>query len=444
MMMIKRFAYLLAFLAFTQTGNAQQPVLEDVIEKVNPSVVSIAVDMDDGEQALGAGMVISTDGYVVTNAHVTENARKIRLYTVEGHVYEAVLVGADLKTDIALLKAKENLNAKPLDFGDSDGIRVGNQVFAIGNPFGLGNSVSLGIISAKERDIEKGPYDSFLQTDASINRGNSGGPLFNMAGEVIGVNTAIFSTDGQDMGVGFATPSNAVKWVVGQLKEKGEVVRGWLGISVQKIRAKSAEKDSVLVVSAMAENSPAAKAGIKVGDVITALGEVPLNNPRIFSFEVAKLTPETEVPVVISRDGKPMDLLITVARMPSAEDAAQVENKLSEGEDKADEMKSLTELGIDKYRVRHAKMFPHLGIRAYYDENVRNFVVVEVEPRSDAALKGIKMGERIVSVNGNKIFGDEDMAVRVKEAMAAGQISLTLKDKNNTYDVVLKLDTEHD
>ena len=216
---------------------AEQRLLEDVIEEVNPSVVSIAVDVSEDEQALGAGIIISADGYVVTNAHVMENAKKIMVQTPDGEIFEAKLVGVDEKTDIALLKVKNPLNLEAGHFGDSDEIRVGNQVFAIGNPFGLGNSVSLGIISAKERDIDKGPYDNFLQTDAAINQGNSGGPLFNMDGKIIGMNTAIFSEDGKNAGVGFATPANIITWVVSQLKQHGKVVRGWLGISVQQVRS---------------------------------------------------------------------------------------------------------------------------------------------------------------------------------------------------------------
>ena len=212
---------------------AEQRLLEDVIEEVNPSVVSIAVDVSDDEQALGAGIIISAAGYVVTNAHVMENAKKITLQLPNGETFAANLVGVDEKTDIALLKVKNPINLEAGHFGDSDAIRVGNQVFAIGNPFGLGNSVSLGIISAKERDIDKGPYDNFLQTDAAINQGNSGGPLFNMDGKIIGMSTAIFSEDGKNVGVGFATPSNVVKWVVSQLKQNGKVIRGWLGMSVQ-------------------------------------------------------------------------------------------------------------------------------------------------------------------------------------------------------------------
>ena len=178
---------------------AEQRLLEDVIEEVNPSVVSIAVDVSDDEQALGAGIIISAAGYVVTNAHVMENAKKITLQLPNGETFAANLVGVDEKTDIALLKVKNPINLEAGHFGDSDAIRVGNQVFAIGNPFGLGNSVSLGIISAKERDIDKGPYDNFLQTDAAINQGNSGGPLVDEAGNVIGVNTNSYTTATSDL-----------------------------------------------------------------------------------------------------------------------------------------------------------------------------------------------------------------------------------------------------
>ena len=409
---------------------AEQHLLEDVIEEVNPSVVGIAVDVSDDEQALGAGIIISAAGYVVTNAHVMENAKKITLQLPNGETFAANLVGVDEKTDIALLKVKNPINLEAGHFGDSDAIRVGNQVFAIGNPFGLGNSVSLGIISAKERDIDKGPYDNFLQTDAAINQGNSGGPLFNMDGKIIGMSTAIFSEDGKNVGVGFATPSNVVKWVVSQLKQNGKVIRGWLGMSVQKVFTKDDTNSEALIVSAMEENSPAAKAGLKVGDKILSLGQVSLKNPRLFSYEISKLAPDTEIQATIVRDAQTIETKIIVAKAPEELKVLPKDNFA--------EMRSFEELGLDKYKIGKAVLFETLGISAYYEETTKELAITAVKNDSEAENKGIKMGDRIVMVNDKPIFGVEDMKVKIKQPVD-GKIKLQLKDSDGSYNVYLNV-----
>lgn len=409
---------------------AEQRLLEDVIEEVNPSVVSIAVDVSDDEQALGAGIIISAAGYVVTNAHVMENAKKITLQLPNGETFAANLVGVDEKTDIALLKVKNPINLEAGHFGDSDAIRVGNQVFAIGNPFGLGNSVSLGIISAKERDIDKGPYDNFLQTDAAINQGNSGGPLFNMDGKIIGMSTAIFSEDGKNVGVGFATPSNVVKWVVSQLKQNGKVIRGWLGMSVQKVFTKDDTNSEALIVSAMEENSPAAKAGLKVGDKILSFGQVSLKNPRLFSYEISKLAPDTEIQATIVRDAQTIETKIIVAKAPEELKVLPKDNFA--------EMRSFEELGLDKYKIGKAVLFETLGISAYYEETTKELAITAVKNDSEAENKGIKMGDRIVMVNDKPIFGVEDMKVKIKQPVD-GKIKLQLKDSDGSYNVYLNV-----
>lgn len=409
---------------------AEQRLLEDVIEEVNPSVVSIAVDVSADEQALGAGIIISAAGYVVTNAHVMENAKKITLQLPSGETFAANLVGVDEKTDIALLKVKNPINLEAGHFGDSDAIRVGNQVFAIGNPFGLGNSVSLGIISAKERDIDKGSYDNFLQTDAAINQGNSGGPLFNMDGKIIGMSTAIFSEDGKNVGVGFATPSNVVKWVVSQLKENGKVIRGWLGMSVQKVFTKDDANSEALIVSAMEENSPAAKAGLKVGDKILSFGQVSLKNPRLFSYEISKLAPDTEIQAAIVRDAQIIETKIIVAKAPEEPKVLPKDNFA--------EMRSFEELGLDKYKIGKAVLFETLGIAAYYEETTKELAITAVKNDSEAENKGIKMGDRIVMVNDKPIFGVEDMKVKIKQPVD-GKIKLQLKDSDGAYNVYLNV-----
>lgn len=409
-------------------AKAEQRLLEDVIEEVNSSVVSITVDVSENEQALGAGVIISSDGYAVTNAHVMENAKKITLQTPDGETFSADLVGIDEKTDIALLKIIKPINLEAGHFGDSDTIRVGNRVFAIGNPFGLGNSVSLGIISAKERDIDKGPYDNFLQTDAAINQGNSGGPLFNTEGKIVGISTAIFSEDGKNAGVGFATPSNIVKWVVSQLKQHGKVIRGWLGVSVQNVRSLENEEEAALAISSMSENSPAAAAGLRVGDKILALGSISLKNPRLFSLEIAKLLPKTKVPVTFSRDGKIFNTEIIIKAAP--EDAKKTES--------AANLHSFEELGLDKYKIGKALDFKELNLAAYYDEKAKELVVTMVSPGSEAEEKGIKVGDRIVLAGGKQIFGAEDMRIKLKQS-AGSVILLQLRDNEGTYGVSLSV-----
>ena len=438
MVKVWKYAALFAVTILPVQAQVAEKTLEDVIEDVNSSVVSIVADTAD-TQALGAGIIVGADGYVVTNAHVTENADKITVITADDTEYETELVGSDIKTDIALVKVLHPNGFEPASFADSDSVRVGNTVFAIGNPFGLGNSVSMGIISAKERDIEKGPYDDFLQTDASINQGNSGGPLFNMNGEIVGMNTAIFSTNGQDIGVGFATPANQVKWVVSQLKKNGKVVRGWLGIGVQKFQAQNAEKK--LVVSAMAENSPASRAGLKVGDILEAVGEIPLNNPRLFSLGVSQLKPETVLPMTVLRDTETLNLEVTVSAMP-AEDALnddkseKTDAKLSEEE----QISSLERLGLDKYKVQNAVDFPRLHLKAYFDENDRYFVITQVDKDSDAARKGIEVGNRFVVINGKKVFGVEDLNVKIKEALPTGKLEMQIAGADNIDTIVLNLE----
>lgn len=422
--MLKCLVFIFALCGFSGGVAAEEMSLEDTIAEVNDSVVSVVADNGE-KQALGAGIVVSKDGYVVTNAHVTENADKISVITTEDEQYSANLVGVDAKTDIALLKVDNPHNFKPAGFADSDLVRTGNSVFAIGNPFGLGNSVSLGIISAKERDIEKGPYDNFIQTDTAINQGNSGGPLFNTDGEVVGMNTAIFSTDGNNMGVGFATPSNIVRWVVRELKKNGKVERGWIGIGVQKVRVENAEQKSNLVVTAMSEDSPAEKAGIKVGDILLKAGGVELINPRVFSLQVSQTGPNTDLPVVVQRDGQQMEFKVAVALLPEEKEVKVAEAEKGEPE--------------SSYRHKFGTEIKPLEMTVSYDENNQEVIVESVEEQSDAAAKGIREGDKFKTLNGHKIFGIEDLSVKIKEASAKGQVILQFIGEDGFDTITLNL-----
>lgn len=439
--MIKKIFSLFVLFWSATAFSAETKDLEDVIEEANKAVVNVIAELEGNEQNLGAGIIIGADGYIVTNAHVTEGAKKIFATTSNDKQYEAKLIGSDEKTDIALLKITDQEGFQRAEFADSDEVRVGNTVFAIGNPFGLGSSTSLGIISAKERDIEKGPYDNFLQTDATINQGNSGGPLFNRQGQIIGMNTAIFSADGQYAGIGFATPSNTVKWVANQLKTQGKISRGWLGFGVQKIKSKSENGGYVFAVDYIKENSPAEKSGLKVGDIIEEIGEIELNNPRVFSLEISKLPVGTEVPMIIKRDSQELDLILKVAQMPeeNTKQPSDEELGLETKDDEQKRMQNFAELGIDVAKVANAVEFKQIGIKAYFEDKNREFVVIEVAPKSDASEKGVKIGDKIISVDDTKPFGIEDFQIKLKKAEDKQKIDMTLLSGTNVYSVSLKI-----
>lgn len=421
-LMLKKLTYITIACGLIYPAYAEEMSLEDTIAEVNDSVVSVVAD-DGDNQALGAGIIVSVDGYVVTNAHVAENVENVTVVTTQDDTYEAKIVGMDGKTDIALLKVENPQNFKPAQFSDSDLVRTGNSVFAIGNPFGLGNSVSLGIISAKERDIEKGPYDNFLQTDTAINQGNSGGPLFNLDGEVVGMNTAIFSTDGNNMGVGFSTPSNIVRWVVEELKENGKVVRGWLGIGVRKIRMQN-EEQTRLVVAVMSENSPAETAGMKVGDILLSAGNLNLSNPRVFSLQVSQLKPETKLPVKVLRDGQTIELEVMVQAM-------QQDKKATSQDDESNKEKSERQEFGTKIEV--------LGMSVSYDENKQEIIVEEIDEQSVAERQGVSVGDRFKSINGHRILGMEDLLIKIKEAQQRGLVELQSIGEDGVNSVTLKL-----
>ena len=412
---------------------AAERALEDVIDDVNTAVLNVTVRTNGGEQAMGAGFIISADGYAVTNAHVVEDAEDITVTTIYGDDYETNLVGVDKMTDVALIKIKNPNGLEAVHFADSDNVRVGNAVFAIGNPYGLGNSVSTGIISAKERDIEKGPYDNFLQTDATINQGNSGGPLFSMAGEVVGMNTAIFSLQGENMGLGFATPSNMVQWVVERLKTGGEVKRGWLGLSVRSVRAKDENAVIQLAVTKIEENSPALKAGLKVGDIIERLSNISLKNPRLFSAEVAATKPGTKLDAVVRRDGKILPFELEVDQMPKPQQKKVDPEGIFHPQ-------SVEDLDLSAEQLDAALEFTELQIKAYYDENAQDFVIVQMAPDSELSAKGVEIGNRLIAADNKKIYGAEDLKIKLRQGADKGAIELKIKSGNGNIDVVkLKL-----
>jgi serine protease Do len=275
-----------------------------------------------GRQSLGSGVIASADGYIVTNGHVVADADEIVVRLSDHSEHKAKVVGVDARTDVALLKI-EAANLPALPFGDSDKLEVGEPVMAIGNPFGLEQTVTTGIVSAKERFIGSGPYDDFIQTDASINPGNSGGPLVDTRGTLIGINTAIFSQTGGSVGIGFAIPVNLAKDVLRQLKDRGEVVRGYLGVSVMPVtpearQAAKLESSRGALVAETVPGSPAASAGIKPGDIIVAFQGETIGNPHDLTRRVAGTPPGTKVALRVARNGRETPVAVTLGRLKDA------------------------------------------------------------------------------------------------------------------------------
>ena len=277
---------------------------------------------------VGSGFVVDRDGTIVTNYHVVDGADKITVTLSDGKKFEAQVLGRDQKTDIAVIKIKALQSLPAVSLGDSDRLEVGEWVMAIGNPFGLDRTVTSGIVSAKGRQIGAGPYDNFIQTDASINPGNSGGPLVNLRGEVVGMNTAIFSQSGGNIGIGFAIPANLVKEILPQLERKGKVVRGYVGLGLQRMTPDIAESLGIVgsggaLVTEVVKGSPAQSAGLKSGDVIVKFDGRDIGNSSDLPSQVARVAPGTSVPLIIFRDGKKVSLSLTVGEMKEQEIVAK-------------------------------------------------------------------------------------------------------------------------
>jgi len=373
--------------------------------------------------ALGSGVIIDQDGLILTNNHVVEKADEIKIKIQSEKEYDAKVVGRDPKTDLALIKVKIDGNfPKPAPLGDSDAIRVGDWVIAVGNPFGLGHTVTSGIISAKGRIIGAGPYDDFLQTDAAINPGNSGGPLFNMNGEVVGINTAIVA---QGQGIGFAIPVNAAKEILPQLKT-GKVIRGWLGVMIQDITPDLAKSFGItetkgVIVADIVQDGPADKAGIKRGDVVTGFNGKQVENAHMLSRTVATTPPDTTVTVQVMRDGKTKDIKATIGTMP--EEAA------AEGPKAKKEM---------AWGITVQNITPELAQRFGWDENERGVVITELKPGGPAAEAKLRPGDLIKEVNRQKIQNLRDYTQAIQKTKKNETLLLLVKRGENTFYVALK------
>ncbi|MEM9967785.1 MAG: Do family serine endopeptidase [Pseudomonadota bacterium] len=368
--------------------------------------------------ALGSGFVISEDGFVVTNNHVIDGADEITIEFFSGEELEAEVIGTDPNTDIALLKVDTDMPLPFVRFGDSDAARVGDWVIAMGNPLGQGFSVSAGIVSARNRALS-GSYDDYIQTDAAINRGNSGGPLFNMEGDVIGVNTAILSPNGGSIGIGFSMASNVVTRVVDQLKEFGETRRGWLGVRIQDVTEDVADAMGLetaagaLITDVPA--GPAKEAGLLTGDVILSFDGVDVEDTRGLVRQVGNSPVGATVRVTVMRDGKSQIVRVVLGRREEA-DAAQPAVAV---EPEAPEPKSLLGLTL-------SPLTPQLREELSVDEAFEGLAVTAVEELSEAFEKGLRAGDIITEAGQQRVTSIDDIEMRIAEATEAGRKSLLL------------------
>ena len=370
-------------------------------------------------EALGSGFVVSEDGYIVTNNHVIEGADSIEIEFFSGKKLTAKLVGTDPKTDIALLKVESNTPLDFVSFGNSDLMRVGDWVMAMGNPLGQGFSVSAGIVSARGRQLS-GSYDDFLQTDAAINRGNSGGPLFNMDGQVVGVNTAILSPNGGSIGIGFSMASNVVTKVVDQLKEFGETRRGWLGVRIQDMSPEIAESmgiaDAKGALVTDVPDGPAKDAGIQSGDVITRFGTNDVSSAGDLTRRVADAPIGEAVPVIVLRDGRTETLAVTLGRREDAEAKTMPASSPAPDAPKQMETLGLTLAPLDD------DMRSRLGL----DPASEGLMILNVDQASEAFTKGLVEGDLITEAGQQKVVRLQDLEDRIKEAKDAGRKSILL------------------
>jgi serine protease Do len=431
------------------------PGFADLVAKVKPAVISVRVKIvsDAGNPALssnesegsgsehlspfgqfsprfgfgmpqrheiitgeGSGFFISPDGYAVTNNHVVDHAKSVQVTTSDGTTYTAKVVGTDPKTDLALIKVDGKKDFSYVKFADKPP-RVGDWVVAVGNPFGLGGTVTAGIVSARGRDIGASTYDDYIQIDAPINKGNSGGPAFDINGNVIGVNTAIYSPSGGSVGIGFDIPASTAKLVVAQLKDKGYITRGWLGVQVQPVTADMADSLGMkraegAMVDQPQPGSPAAKAGIEAGDVITAVNGNSVKNSRDLARTIGTMAPGTSVQLDVWHQGKNKQLTLNLAEMPN-------DRHMAKANDNHPELAAGT---------------PHLGLRLAPAGDVegagqKGVVVTAVDPSGPAAQHGLRTGDVILNVGGKSVMNAGDVRSALADAKASGKHSILMQVK---------------
>ncbi len=376
--------------------------------------------------SLGSGVVVDPSGIIVTNNHVIGEADEIFANFNNGMKLKAEIIGRDTKTDIAILRVKPEQPLKAVTFGDSEKLRVGDWVMAIGNPFGLGGSVTVGVVSARNRNINAGPFDDFIQTDAAINRGNSGGPLFNMEGEIVGINTAIISPSGGSIGIGFAIPSKIVVAVMGQLREFGETRRGWIGVRIQQIDDQIAEslglgKARGALIGGVSDNSPAAKAGIKSGDVIVKFDGREVKEMRDLPRIVAETPMDKTVDVVVMRKGKEETLKLVVGRLEEAE------RKPAALTTTTPDTKPVVKRALG---LEFSALNDELRRRFKIKNSVKGVVVTAVERNSPAGDQRIQAGEVILEVTGETVASPADIEKRIEALKKEGKKIALLQVSN--------------
>ena len=457
-----RDASFLASPAYAQT--TQRPVgFADIVEKVKPSVISVRVKVDGGPKMMGlegdspfppgspmerffkrfgmpddqdggprqrgprgrnysmgqgSGFFISADGFAVTNNHVVDHAESVEVTTDDGKTYTAKVIGTDPKTDIALIKVEGRGDFPYVALADKPS-RIGDWVIAVGNPFGLGGTVTAGIVSARGRDIGAGPYDDFIQIDAPVNKGNSGGPTFDVDGNVIGVNTAIYSPSGGSVGIAFAIPADTVKTVVTQLKDKGAVTRGWIGVQIQPVSADIADSLGLktaegALVAEPQPDGPAVKAGIASGDVITSVNGQPIKDARELAKRIGSLAPGASVKLGIVSKGAEKTVNVTLGELPREQRQAKV--------DSADRDNSGTDV-------------PRLGLSLAPADKVagagsEGVVVTQVDPDGPAAAQGFRTGDVILDVAGKRVTSPDEVRKALADARTGGKRTVLLRVKS--------------
>jgi serine protease Do len=376
-------------------------------------------------QAMGSGFIIDPTGYIVTNNHVIEEGKKISVKLPSGREYEAHLVGADKDTDVALIKVDGVKDMPIVALGDDRRLRVGDWVVAVGNPFGLGGTVTAGIVSSIGRDIGNGPYTDYIQIDAPINQGNSGGPTFDLSGRVVGMNTAIFSPSGGSVGIGFAIPASIVKTIVDQLKDHGNVSRGWLGVQIQSLTPDMAASLGAgtakgAIVANVVDDSPAMKAGFKQGDVITSLNGTDIDDNRDLTRKVAGLRAGEKADFSVLRDGQKHNISATIG--PRPDQVASADKPAANRGDRApNRQASTTSLGMELMPL-NADTREQFKV----DGKVNGVVVSSIDPNSEAADKGFRPGDVIVGIGNKNVRTPADIEQGVADARKAGRETVLL------------------
>lgn len=456
--------------AFAQTqSQVAQPGFADIVQKVRPAVVSIKVktetnagasdddndgtpanpfqfffngpgggDMQPGRprkqfgMALGSGFFISADGYVVTNNHVVDHAKEVDVVTDGGKTYTAKVIGTDPKTDLALLKVKDDDGKFPfVELEMQNEPRVGDWVLAVGNPYGLGGTVTAGIVSARGRDINNSAYNDFLQIDAPVNRGNSGGPTFDLSGRVIGVNTAIYSPSGGSIGIGFAIPADTVSRVVSQLKADGQVTRGYIGVQIQPVTKDIADsiglkKAAGALIADVTKNGPAAKAGLQSGDAITAVNGKDIADSRELARAIADVKPGATADLTVWRDGKQQSIKVETSKLPGDKQLADARAQ----DDDTGGKTSLASLGVE--------LVPAASVAGAGKAGV---VVTDVDPASPAA-ESLRPGDVILDIAGKPVSNVREVRQILSDAKADSKRTVLLRVKNGdgTHFVALPID----